>query len=263
MKQPSPALISSLPLRPCQGLGNLPKPLQLTLPVQWMLHWGLTSAFFKWPPFAPLHYRERICMSKHVRLLLHILVAHKCSYVTFTFAGRLQLVETDPSQIPKLRNEVPNLCKMLRRLVQGSGVAPGLDISGVCNPFLQVKILRLLRHLGERAPPARPAVHCPLARPGDALPGSCRAQSGARAAKLKGLRANRGRPHWQVMDAAHLWLLPSHGLPSHGCRSLMAVTLPRGSPWPLILGDPASVSLRLVCKAAQVRWATAHVPRRL
>mmetsp|Transcript_434 Transcript_434/g.1115 ORF Transcript_434/g.1115 Transcript_434/m.1115 type:complete len:863 (+) Transcript_434:107-2695(+) len=60
----------------------------------------------------------------------------------------LQIVETDPSQVPKLRSKIPALCKMLRRLVQGGGSSSGLEISGVCNPFLQVKILRLLRHLG-------------------------------------------------------------------------------------------------------------------
>ena len=68
---------------------------------------------------------------------------------THNYFPLLQMVESNPSLAHLKRHHVPTLCKMLRRLVQGSSTSAGYDVSGVCNPFLQVKILRLLRHLGE------------------------------------------------------------------------------------------------------------------
>jgi hypothetical protein len=46
------------------------------------------------------------------------------------------------------RHHVPNLCQLLRRLHQPGGCPAEYDVAGIANPFLQVKILRLLRHLG-------------------------------------------------------------------------------------------------------------------
>jgi hypothetical protein len=49
-----------------------------------------------------------------------------------------------PHPIPP---QVPALVKILRKLVT-AGFAPEYDVGGVTDPFLQVKILRLLRILG-------------------------------------------------------------------------------------------------------------------
>lgn len=43
---------------------------------------------------------------------------------------------------------VPQLCRILKSLVV-SGFSPDHDVGGINDPFLQVKILRLLRLLGE------------------------------------------------------------------------------------------------------------------
>ncbi|EFJ49536.1 hypothetical protein VOLCADRAFT_101862 [Volvox carteri f. nagariensis] len=59
----------------------------------------------------------------------------------------LQILELDPSVVDKYRPTVPSLCRILRSLLQ-AGVSPEHDIGGITNPFLQVKLLRLLRLLG-------------------------------------------------------------------------------------------------------------------
>ncbi|GFR48866.1 hypothetical protein Agub_g10715 [Astrephomene gubernaculifera] len=59
----------------------------------------------------------------------------------------LQIVELDPSLVDKYRPFVPHLCRILRSLLQPGG-SPEHDIGGITNPFLQVKLLRLLRLLG-------------------------------------------------------------------------------------------------------------------
>ena len=47
----------------------------------------------------------------------------------------------------KFRRSVPQLVRMLKNLIM-SGFSPEHDVSGVADPFLQVRILRLLRILG-------------------------------------------------------------------------------------------------------------------
>ncbi|GLI68027.1 hypothetical protein VaNZ11_012350 [Volvox africanus] len=59
----------------------------------------------------------------------------------------LQILELDGTLVDKYRPTVPSLCRILRSLLQ-SGVSPEHDIGGITNPFLQVKLLRLLRLLG-------------------------------------------------------------------------------------------------------------------
>lgn len=60
-----------------------------------------------------------------------------------------QIVELEPSHVEGYRKQVPALCQLLKRLLQPGGAPSDYDISGTTNPFLQVKLLRLLRHLGE------------------------------------------------------------------------------------------------------------------
>ncbi|KAK9830950.1 hypothetical protein WJX81_001389 [Elliptochloris bilobata] len=59
----------------------------------------------------------------------------------------LELCQLDPALIPSYRQQVPQLCKILRGLLM-TGFAPEHDVGGITDPFLQVKILRLLRVLG-------------------------------------------------------------------------------------------------------------------
>jgi hypothetical protein len=59
----------------------------------------------------------------------------------------LDICESEPSVVDKYRAHVPLLCKILRTLLSG-GFSPEHDVGGINDPFLQVKILRLLRLLG-------------------------------------------------------------------------------------------------------------------
>lgn len=60
----------------------------------------------------------------------------------------LQLCELDAGAVENYRQHVPMLCKLLRVLLHGGGAADN-EASGVTQPHLQVKILRLLRYLGK------------------------------------------------------------------------------------------------------------------
>lgn len=60
----------------------------------------------------------------------------------------LEMAIQEDRTIIHYRPYVPKLCKILKTLVV-SGFAPDHDVGGINNPFLQVKILRLLRYLGE------------------------------------------------------------------------------------------------------------------
>lgn len=59
-----------------------------------------------------------------------------------------ELCESDPHNVEFFRRLVPTLVRILKNLVM-SGYAPEYDVSGITDPFLQVKILRLLRLLGQ------------------------------------------------------------------------------------------------------------------
>ncbi|KAK0238694.1 adaptin N terminal region-domain-containing protein [Armillaria nabsnona] len=59
-----------------------------------------------------------------------------------------EMCQTDPSVLNEFRNAVPILVRTLKSLVT-TGYSPEHDVSGIADPFLQVKILRLLRLLGK------------------------------------------------------------------------------------------------------------------
>lgn len=65
--------------------------------------------------------------------------------------------------IAVLRDQVPALCRILRALQTGGGLSSEYDIGGVNNPFLQVRILRLLRTLGHGSAEASDAMSDALA----------------------------------------------------------------------------------------------------
>lgn len=58
---------------------------------------------------------------------------------------------------------VPNLVRILKNLIM-AGYSPEHDVSGVSDPFLQIKILRLLRLLGHNDAEASEAMNDILAQ---------------------------------------------------------------------------------------------------
>eukprot|EP01091_Cochliopodium_minus_P019800 TRINITY_DN8439_c0_g1_i1.p1 TRINITY_DN8439_c0_g1~~TRINITY_DN8439_c0_g1_i1.p1 ORF type:complete len:831 (-),score=268.79 TRINITY_DN8439_c0_g1_i1:48-2540(-) len=59
-----------------------------------------------------------------------------------------EICEKETSNVEQFRKAVPNLVRILKSLVL-SGYAPEYDVGGVTDPFLQVKVIKLLRILGK------------------------------------------------------------------------------------------------------------------
>ncbi|KAL1941179.1 hypothetical protein VTO73DRAFT_7391 [Trametes versicolor] len=64
-----------------------------------------------------------------------------------------EICQIDPPSLEEFRNAVPLLVRHLKSLVT-TGYSPEHDVSGITDPFLQVKILRLMRLLGRGDPRA-------------------------------------------------------------------------------------------------------------
>jgi AP-1 complex subunit gamma-1 len=77
----------------------------------------------------------------------------------------IELCEVEPSNVDYFRKQqvVPMLVRLLKNLVL-SGYAPEHDVSGITDPFLQVKLLRLLRILGRNDAEASDAMNDILAQ---------------------------------------------------------------------------------------------------
>jgi len=59
-----------------------------------------------------------------------------------------EMAERSPDTLQHYKRIVPNLVRILKNLIM-SGYSPEHDVSGISDPFLQIKILRLLRILGK------------------------------------------------------------------------------------------------------------------
>ncbi|XP_037938484.1 AP-1 complex subunit gamma-1 isoform X2 [Teleopsis dalmanni] len=74
-----------------------------------------------------------------------------------------EMCENSTDTLMHFKKIVPNLVRILKNLILG-GYSPEHDVSGVSDPFLQVKILRLLRILGHNDPDASEAMNDILAQ---------------------------------------------------------------------------------------------------
>lgn len=75
----------------------------------------------------------------------------------------ITLCESEPATIELFRKLTPSLVRILKNLVM-SGYAPEHDVQGITDPFLQVKVLQLLRVLGHGNPEASEAMNEILAQ---------------------------------------------------------------------------------------------------
>lgn len=74
-----------------------------------------------------------------------------------------EMCEHSPDTLQHFKKIVPNLVRILKNLIL-AGYSPEHDVSGVSDPFLQVKILRLLRILGRNDVEASEAMNDILAQ---------------------------------------------------------------------------------------------------
>ena len=73
------------------------------------------------------------------------------------------MAERSPDTLAHFKKMVPNLVRILKNLIM-SGYSPEHDVNGISDPFLQVKILRLLRILGHGDPEASETMNDILAQ---------------------------------------------------------------------------------------------------
>ncbi|KAH9971672.1 adaptin N terminal region-domain-containing protein [Lactifluus volemus] len=75
----------------------------------------------------------------------------------------IDMVQADPGCLEEFRNTVPLLVRHLKSLVT-TGYSPEHDVSGITDPFLQIKTLRLLRLLGTGDAPSSETMNDILAQ---------------------------------------------------------------------------------------------------
>ncbi len=75
----------------------------------------------------------------------------------------LEIADQEPATQAIFRDQVPLLCRILRALLVG-GFSAEYDVGGICDPYLQAKILRLLSVLGHGSAEASDAMSDVLAQ---------------------------------------------------------------------------------------------------
>jgi AP-1 complex subunit gamma-1 len=75
----------------------------------------------------------------------------------------LEIADQEPATQAIFRDQVPLLCRILRALLVG-GFSADYDVGGICDPYLQTRILRLLSILGHGNPEASDAMSDVLAQ---------------------------------------------------------------------------------------------------
>ena len=81
----------------------------------------------------------------------------------------LEMCEVEPAAVEAYRRHVPTLAKVLRSLLM-SGFAPEHDVSGITDPFLQVKVrARFCQIFGEQGPSQAGELAVPSAALGGSL----------------------------------------------------------------------------------------------
>ncbi|KZV71540.1 Adaptor protein complex AP-1 gamma subunit [Peniophora sp. CONT] len=75
----------------------------------------------------------------------------------------IDMVQADPACMDEFRGAVPLLVRHLKQLVT-TGYSPEHDVGGITDPFLQVKVLRLMRLLGRGDPQASETMNDILAQ---------------------------------------------------------------------------------------------------
>lgn len=71
------------------------------------------------------------------------------SVILATVTLMAEILKVDETYIKAFRKYVSTLVRTLKNLLM-SGYAPEYEVGGVKDPFLQVKILQVLRRLGEK-----------------------------------------------------------------------------------------------------------------
>merc|ERR1719238_1551472 len=74
-----------------------------------------------------------------------------------------EMAERSPDTLQHYKRVVPNLVRILKNLIM-AGYSPEHDVNGISDPFLQIKILRLLRILGKDDPEASETMNDILAQ---------------------------------------------------------------------------------------------------
>ena len=74
-----------------------------------------------------------------------------------------EMAERSPDTLAHFKKLVPNLVRILKNLIM-AGYSPEHDVNGISDPFLQIKILRLLRILGKDDPEASETMNDILAQ---------------------------------------------------------------------------------------------------
>ena len=72
--------------------------------------------------------------------------SHSITLATMTLIQ--EILNIEPERVKAFRKYTKVMIKILKNLIH-SGYAPEYDIQGIKDPFLQVKIIRVLGHLGE------------------------------------------------------------------------------------------------------------------